>query len=144
MKMLHTKSPCFSPSFRCGFTMVEMLAVIAVMAIIVALVVPNGIHARTVGEEQTVKAQASALEMAMATYLLQQGASAKAQYASTFSSYGATNISQYITLLKNKGALPDSVQSGTIQKAFEGYQVTMPSTLTGSVRVQRGGTAIYP
>lgn len=127
-----------------AFTMVEMLAVIAVMAIITALVVPNGIHARTVGEEGTVKAQAAALEMAMATYLLQKGATAKNDYASTYSTAGATNISTYITFFKGVGALPDSVQNGTIQKAFEGYTVTMPSQLTGSVQVRRGTTQIYP
>jgi len=135
-----------------AFTMVEMLAVIAVMAIIVALVVPNGIHARTVGEESTVRAQAAALEMGMATYLMQYGAQAKATYANDVGSQvGNAKLDAVVTLLKKHGALPQSVSGPGMAKTFEGYNITIPSQLGGGINVTRNSGAagasalqIYP
>lgn len=130
--------------------MVEMLAVIAVMAIIVALVVPNGIHARTVGEEATVRAQAAALEMALATYLMQYGAQAKVNYSNNVGSQpaGPAQLNSAITLLRGQGAMPQSTSTVSMGKTFEGYSLTLPSQLGGGVRVTRmvGGNAmqIYP
>jgi len=131
-----------------AFTMVEMLAVIAVMAIIVAMVVPNGIHARSVGEEATVRAQAASIEMGLATCLMQYGALAKEQYLNLAKNTGnATNdTNTVITFLKGFGALPDSVQAPVINKVFSGYTVTYPQNIDGAVVVRggAGGTQIYP
>jgi prepilin-type N-terminal cleavage/methylation domain-containing protein len=134
-----------------GFTMVEMLAVIAVMAIIVALVVPNGIHARTVGEEATVRAQAAALEMGLSTYLMQYGAQAKVNYINAKTAAGADPYLQMaatVGLLKQEGALPQSVSPNSMGKTFEGYNLVLPNQLGGGLRVTRtvDGNAlqIYP
>jgi prepilin-type N-terminal cleavage/methylation domain-containing protein len=133
-----------------GFTMVEMLAVIAVMAIIVALVVPNGIHARTVGEEATVRAQAASLEMGLSTYLMQYGAQAKTEYQAAEQS-GAdlfAKLQAILALLHRHGAMPQSMTATTLRNTFEGYDLRFPTQLGGGLRVTRvidgNTTQIYP
>jgi len=131
-----------------AFTMVEMLAVIAVMAIIVALVVPNGIYARTAGEEATVKAQGAAIEMAMANYLMNQGAAAKTTWAG-WNPASANTIAQVKVILGNLkavGAFPPNVQVDSIAAPLEGYTVTLPAALNGYVVIARtaDNVQIYP
>lgn len=128
--------------------MVEMLAVIAVMAIIVALVVPNGIYARTAGEEATVKAQGASIEMAMANFLMNQGAQAKTTW-SAWAPASATTIAQVktvLTNLKGVGAFPPNVQVDSIAAPLEGYTVSLPASLNGYVTISRTADSvqIYP
>ena len=123
--------------------MVEMLAVIAVMAIIVALVVPNGIFARTAAEESTAKAQGAALEMAMGNWLLSGGAKAKTDWA-TFKSTNP-NLQQVVTQLVSVGALPPTTSVASVTSALAGYDVSFPAALSSGISITRtGGDQIYP
>lgn len=124
-----------------GFTMVEMLAVIAVISIIVALVVPNGIFARTTGEEATARAQGAALELAMANYQSKGGMAAGVAWANA----GNTTTAK-IAHLQDVGALPPNLDAAKFQTAFEGYTVIFPAALGGTVTIRRSSdnVQIYP
>lgn len=124
-----------------GFTMVEMLAVVAVIAIIVALVVPNGIFARTTGEEATARAQAASIELAMANYLSKNGVTARNAWS------GLANTTQArLEHLQAVGSMPPNTSVAKVQAAFEGYQAILPSTLGGTVTIRRASdnVQIYP
>lgn len=121
--------------------MVEMLAVLAVIAVLIALALPNGTFARTTGEEAAVQAQCAALEAAMSQYLTRNGAAAVTTYAATTKS-----LADVYALLSSNNALPPSITQAQLESTFSGYTVVFPTNLSGSVSALRtaDGATIYP
>jgi len=124
--------------------MVEMLAVLAVMAVIIALTIPNGIFARTTGEEAVAKAQAASFELAMNTYLLRSGAAANASWQSAHAADPSTH--NLFLVLQQAGAFPASTGWQTIEAGMAGYTIIFPPSLTGKLSVVRtsDNAVIYP
>lgn len=127
-----------------GFTMVEMLAVIAIVSVLVAIVVPNGIFARTSGEEAVARAQAASLETAMGVYHVRDGAVASSTWADAIGS--DPSLANMYGVLQAHGAMPTSSSFNQISQAFEGYAILMPATISGQITVTRSAdnAVIYP
>lgn len=122
-----------------AFTLVEMLAVIAVMSIIVALTIPNGIFVRTAGEEQVVKTHAMALELAAQKVHGIYGQRGQQEWATKYSNSSAM-VEWLVPMISNK------TSANEILRAFDGYDLVFPPSIAGKITVRRktDGAVVYP
>lgn len=120
-----------------GFTLVEMLAVLAVMAVICALTVPSGIFARGTGEVHLARANAAAFEMGKSNYLARYGAEAGTNWSTAYQA--DPSIGHMYNLLAGAGCFPPEwshVYAGSsAEQSFQGYQVVVPATIAQGVAV---------
>lgn len=80
---------------RCAFSMVEMLAAVAIIGIITFLAIPNIVRVKQDGEDNLARARAESLNLAIASFIQANGAaSANATWA------GATSDSARFNLLR--------------------------------------------
>lgn len=108
---MKTKSPIISPAGRVrGFSLVEVLAAVAIIGVITFLAIPNIVQVKRDSEDQLAISRAEALNMAMATYVQNQGSlsgartkwSALTTETSRFSavrpflSFAETNLTNYM------------------------------------------------
>ncbi len=122
-----------------AFTLVEMLAVIAVMAVIVALTIPNGIFVRTAGEEQVIKTHAMALELAAQKVHAIYGQRGQQEWATKYSN-PQVMVEWLVPMISNK------TSSQEILRAFDGYNLVFPPSIAGKITVTRqtDGAVVYP
>jgi prepilin-type N-terminal cleavage/methylation domain-containing protein len=94
---------------RRGFSLIEMLAAVAIIGVISFLAIPNIVKMRSDSERNMAIARAESVNMAMATFIQVRGrtqaatdwaaaASAQAKYAlvAPYLSYSETNLVDYI------------------------------------------------
>ena len=135
MNFLRTLHPAMNTARRSsrGFSLVEVLAAVAIIGIIVFIAIPNVVQARRDSEEQLTIARAEALNMATSQFVQANG---RANAGSLWS--GRTNTERY-DLVKGYLAYAPSVLAD-----FQptGYTFTFGSTPDARVAVTRAnGTA---
>jgi prepilin-type N-terminal cleavage/methylation domain-containing protein len=97
------------PSARRGFSLIEMLAAVAIIGVISFLAIPNLVRMRSDSERNLAVARAESINMAMATFIQVRGrtqaatdwtgaSSAQAKYTlvAPYLSFSETNLTDYI------------------------------------------------
>ncbi len=120
-----------------GFTMVEMLAVMAVMAVVCTLSIPNGLFAKGTGELHVARAMASSFEMGKSNYLARYGAEAGTSWTAAYQEN--PSVGRMYQLIANAGCFPpewsSSYSGSSAEMAFQGYQVVVPATVSSGITV---------
>lgn len=104
-----TESPSWSRRIRRAFSLVEMLASVAIIGVISFLALPNLVKMRSDSERNLAVARCEALNMAMATYIQVRGrvqaasdfagaSTAQAKYAliASYLAFSETNLTDFI------------------------------------------------
>jgi prepilin-type N-terminal cleavage/methylation domain-containing protein len=104
--LMNPRSPVRS---RRGFSLIEMLAAVAIIGVISFLAIPNIVKMRSDSERNMAVARAESINMAMATFIQARGrtqsatdwaaaATAQAKYAlvAPYLSYSETNLADYM------------------------------------------------
>lgn len=110
---------------RRGFSLVEVLAAIAVIGIITFMAIPNIVKVKEDSEDSLALSRAASLNMAMASYLKDQGAAANDSWN------GANAETCYSVLTPYLAFAPSDFED--YQPL--GYTFTFPSTLGGPMSV---------
>jgi len=110
-----------STSIRPGFSLVEVLAAVAIIGIVTFLAIPNIIQVKQDSEDNLARAKANTLNLAIASYVQAAGpAAASANWSGKTDAYRYTNcLTPYI-------AFPEANFT-----AFTpgGYSFTLPTTI---------------
>ena len=120
-----------------GFSLVEMLAVIAIIGIVIFLAIPNLLQIKSDGEQNLAISRAESLNMGMASFIQAQG---KVAAQSNWSSAGSNG--RYALLKPYVAFAPTNMAS----YMPSGYSVTLPtslSNLTKSTLTGPGGAISY-
>jgi len=125
MKPALFSDPLSSPhGRRHGFSLVEVLAAVAIIGVITFLAIPNIVQVKGDSEEQLAIARAEALNMAMATYVQNQGSlsGARSAWQSMSDTARFTNLAPYLSFAETNRSnfMPP------------GYSFTMPTNLLAS------------
>src|SRR6059058_3342320 len=108
-----------STSKKAGFTLVEIMIVVAIIGLLAAIAIPNFVRARTVSQANACINNLRQMDGAVQQYALEQ------KLASS-SSYTLSNLKPYIKLDSNSN-IPGCPASGTYS---QGSTVTNPPTCT--------------
>lgn len=114
-------SPCPPPLYRAAFSLVEVLAAVALIGVITFLALPNIVRIKQDSEEHLAIARAEALNLSMASYVQAHG-----QTAAAAGWAGASDAEDRYDLLAPylayaPAALADYMPGG--------YSATLPTTL---------------
>lgn len=107
---------------RCAFTLIELLIVIAVIAIISTILVPSFRGVLTASRDTAAITKTEALNGALFTF------SKRVSDAST--QWAAANNSQRYTLLYNAGYMPNAPET-LAEYTPSGYTITFPNSVNG-------------
>lgn len=113
-----------------GFSLVEMLAVIAIIGIVIFLAIPNLLQIKSDGEQNLAISRAESLNMGMASFIQAQG-----QGAAETAWSGASTNGRY-TLVKPYVAFAPTAMSNYMPG---GYSVTLPGSLTNLTKATLTG-----
>lgn len=122
-----------------AFTLVEMLAVIAIMSVLVALTIPNGIFVKSHASEQVIRTHAMALELAAQKIHGLYGLQGQQEWATKHGNTTAM-VEWLVPLISNKTSPQEILQ------AFDGYTLIFPPNIAGKVTVRRttDNAVVYP
>lgn len=115
-----------------GFSLVEMLAVIAIIGIVIFLAIPNLLQIKSDGEQNLAISRAESLNMGMASFIQAQG-----QAAAETAWSGAGTNGRY-GLVKSYVAFAPAAMSNYMPS---GYAVTLPGSLTNLTKATLTGPA---
>lgn len=107
-----------------GFSLVEVLAAVAIIGVVVFLAIPNIVQVKTDSEANLATARVEALNMGMASYVQAVGLTA-AEAAWT----GANNEARY-DLIRAYLAFSDENLNGDGAFMPAGYEATLPVSLS--------------
>jgi len=107
-------------SFSSAFSLVEVLAAIAIIGIITFLAIPNIVRVKQDGEDNLARARAETLNMAIASYVQAVGTNAAA------SAWSATNADGRYNLIRTYISFSESTLSAYTPS---GYSLTLPITI---------------
>lgn len=130
--------------------MVEMLAVVAIMSIIVAITIPNGIFAKSTADERTAITQAKALQAGMTQTRYMLGLPGEQEWAAIADSQNDALrflIPAVFPIPAGEGRdAAINQRLSQILETFEGYRLILPPSLAGSIRVTRvsDGALLFP
>lgn len=119
--------------FPKAFSLVEVLAAIAIIGVITFLAIPNIVRIKEDGEQSLAIARAEALNMATASYVQANGSAA----ATSGWSGAADNQARYTLLTPYMAFAP--TQISTYMPG--GYSATLPSTLIPLTKVSLAGAS---
>lgn len=124
-------------NLRSGFSLIEMLAAVAIIGIISFLALPNLIKARSDSEKNMAIARAEAVNMAMATLVQTRG---RTQAASDWSA-NSTHDQKYTNLIAPYLSYAETTRSAYMPN---GYTIEFPSAIDPlrKVTLKQGGTTI--
>ncbi len=119
-----------------AFSLVEVLAAIAIIGIITFLAIPNILRIKEDGEQSLAVSRAEALNMAMASYLQANGVASAASVWSAASD----NDARYALLTPYVAFAPASLDD----YMPTGYSVTLPSSLSPLTKATLSSTSHGP
>jgi len=114
-----------------GFSLVEVLAAIAIIGIITFLAIPNLLRIKEDGERNLATSRAETLNMAMASYLQAGGESNAVADWNT----AANNDARYLKLKQYIAFAPSDIDD----YLPSGYSVTLPTALIPLTKVTLTG-----
>ncbi|HWB02293.1 MAG TPA: type II secretion system protein [Verrucomicrobiales bacterium] len=118
-----------NPSKTSGFSLVEVLAAVAIIGILVFIAIPNVVQSRRDAEENFAIGRAEALNSAISQYIQANG---RANAGSSWT--GASNDGAKFDLVKGYLAYAPTQLSDYVPT---GYIYTMPATPDGRVDIKR-------
>lgn len=118
-----------NPSKASGFSLVEVLAAVAIIGILVFIAIPNVVQSRRDAEENFAIGRAEALNSAISQYIQANG---RANAGSSWT--GANGDSAKFDLVKGYLAYAPTQLADYVPT---GYVYTMPATPDGRVDVKR-------
>lgn len=118
--MIHGMQNTKSGTPRGAFSLVEVLAAIAIIGIVTFLAIPNIVRMKQDGEDNLARARAETLNMAIASYVQSVGTNA-AQTA-----WSAANNDGRYGLIRGYIAFPESTLS---EYTPSGYTLTLPASI---------------
>jgi prepilin-type N-terminal cleavage/methylation domain-containing protein len=125
-----------------AFSLVEVLAAVALIGILVFLALPNIVQVKSDSETHLAVARAEALNLAMASYVQSVGSSTAS--SSWPSGSGATaDQARYVVISPYLAYAPENL-SGDDGYMPAGYTVTMPTSVVplSKVGLSKSGTSI--
>jgi prepilin-type N-terminal cleavage/methylation domain-containing protein len=133
---MHSTSKLSNRNLRSGFSLIEMLAAVAIIGIISFLALPNLIKVRSDSEKNMAIARAEAVNMAMATLVQTRG---RTQATSDWSA-NATNDLRY-TLVAPYLSYAEVTRAAYMPN---GYSIEFPTAVDPlrKVTLKQGTTAI--
>ena len=121
--------------FRSAFSLVEVLAAVAIIGIVTFLAIPSVVQVKQDSEDNLARARANVLNMAIASFVQAKGQTAASNTWGSGGSNAYSNLTPYIAFPEaNLGSFTPS-----------GYTYTLPATitpLTTKTTIVRGTNAI--
>ena len=124
-----------SSSLQPAFSLVEVLAAVAIIGIVTFLAIPNIVQVKQDSEDNLARARANVLNMAIASFVQAKGQTAASNSWGSGGSNAYTNLSPYI-------AFPEATLGAFTPN---GYAFTLPSSvtpLTTKTTILRGTNSI--
>jgi prepilin-type N-terminal cleavage/methylation domain-containing protein len=120
-----------------GFSLIELLIVVAIILIIAAIAIPNLMRSRMAANEASAVGSLRSINTAEVTYSTTYGVG----YAPLLSNLGGTAAQCAGTPTAVNACLLDSVLSAGVKS---GYTITAVGTGTGNVAYEAGGVPLAP
>lgn len=131
-----------------GFTLIEMIIVIAIIAILIALIAPNLVKYLDTAKQTKVDAAAKTMYTAVNTYLAEQYTKGTTVADNTYS-VTPTNTAPDSPTAMMDVVLHDYFNANEVTTSSKNYKMTCNVTIAGGVAtsvtwIQDGKTGTYP